>query len=197
MNLYVCNYFVIADPRRFAKIPEYKFPESKKGIRAFLGVVNSLRRVITMDIIKEVNVLTPLTSSTAAYRPEQKHYEAFEKIKLLMTSEPLFNHLIDERAEKYLWVDASTGSGVLGAVLAQKRKGVGNDKIIPPCLDLDDPVHRIIFDRQLPFEPATLYTELPISLPKTSLPKTTPPKIQKPDKLRGFTPQNVIDSLFF
>jgi hypothetical protein len=32
----------------------------------------------------------------------------------------LFNNLIDEKAEKILWVDAATSTNVLGAVLAQK-----------------------------------------------------------------------------
>ena len=196
LGWYVCNDYVIADPKRIAKIKEYQFPDSKKGIRAFLGVVNSLRRVVTMNIINEVNILTPLTSSTTPYKPEEKHRQAFEKIKQLMISEPLFNHLIDERAEKYLWVDAATSSGVLGAVLAQKKKGVKDEKIIPTCLDLDDPVHRIIFDKEFPYEPAKLFTSMPIVLPKPSLPKTTPPNINKSAKLFGFTTDNVHDSFF-
>ncbi len=68
-----------------------------------------------------------------------------------------FLPLIDEKADKYLWVDAATGSGVLGAVLAQHVHKTDETKIVPTHLDLDDPVHRVIFDKELAYEPATLY----------------------------------------
>ena len=114
-----------------------------------------------------------------------------------MTESPLFAHLIREDAEKYLWVDASTTSGVLGAVLAQKVYGLKDEKIVPTCLSLDDEVHRIIFDKELPYEPAILYTEFPIKLPKPSLRKTNPPKIHKFEKLLGFTEDNYVESFFW
>jgi hypothetical protein len=78
---------------------------------------------MTLDVVKQISILTPLTSSKIAFSPEQKHREAFEHIKQLLTREPLFGNLIDEKAEKYLWVDAATSSGTLGAVLAQKTYG--------------------------------------------------------------------------
>ncbi len=57
--------------------------------------------------------------------------------------------LVNEiKAEKYLWVDAATSTGVLGGVLAQKIIGTGEEKVVPTYLDLDDKVHRLIFDRQ-------------------------------------------------
>ena len=89
-------------------------------MRAFLGLVNSLRKVIPLDVIKAVSILTPLTSSKAEFLPNEKHKEAFEQLKSLLTKEPLYCNLIDEKADKYLCVDAATSSGVLGAVLAQK-----------------------------------------------------------------------------
>ena len=197
LGWYISHDFVIADPRRIQKVKDFKFPDSKKSIRAFLGLVNSLRRVISMEAIEQVAILTPLTSSRTEFKVENKHIEAFNQIKEMLTREPIFCHLIREHAEKYLWVDAATGSGVLGAVLAQKLEGSGNTKIVPPCLDLDDPVHRIIFDKELPYEPATLYTSLPIELPKPSLRKTVPPKIKQYEPLLGFTKENVIDSFFW
>ncbi len=67
--------------------------------------------------------MTPLTSSSKPYKPTEIQRQVFEKIKTAMITGPLFNNLIDEAAEKYLWVDASTSSNVVGAVLAQKRRG--------------------------------------------------------------------------
>ena len=196
LGWYICNNYVIADPRRIEKIREFKFPDSKKAMRSFLGLINSLRRVIYLNIIKEVTLLTPLTSSTQPFHPNESHKQAFEKLKNMLVSEPLFNHLIDERAPKYLWVDASTSSGVLGAVLAQKRQGVPDEKIVPSTLDLDDKIHRLIFDRELQYEPAQLYLKLPITLPKPSSVKTTPPKIHTLDNYLGFTAETVHDSFF-
>ncbi len=73
----------------------------------------------------------------------------------MMISEPLFANLIDEKAEKFLFCDAATSTSTMGAVLLQKIKGC-NEKIVPTALDLDDEVHRIIFDKELPYEPARL-----------------------------------------
>jgi len=197
LGWYISHDMVIADPRRIQKVKEFKMPDNKKSMRAFLGLVNSLRRVLPINVIHQMNILTPLTSSKAHYKTEPKHIKAFEQIKALLTEQPLFAHLIREDAEKYLWVDASTTSGVLGAVLAQKVYGIKEEKIIPTCLNLDDEVHRIIFDKELPYEPTKLYTELPIQLPKPSAQKTLSPNIQKAEKLLGFTDENVHESFFW
>ena len=150
-----------------------------------------------MNVIEQLAILTPLTSSRAEFKIEQKHKDAFEQIKEMLITEPVFCHLIDEYAEKYLWVDAATGSGVLGAVLAQKVTPNSNTKVVPTVLDLDDPVHRLIFDKELQYEPATLYTETPIVLPKPSLRKTVPPVISQQKPLLGYTDENVHDSFFW
>jgi len=81
LGWYVSHNFFIADPRRIQKIKDFKFPENKKAVRAFLGLANSLRRVCTMNIIEHISILTPLTSSKIPFKPEQKHKIAFEKIK--------------------------------------------------------------------------------------------------------------------
>ena len=92
--------FLIADPRRIEKIRQFEFPANKKNMRGFLGLVNSLRRVISIDIIAQLSVLTPLTSSKADYNPTDQQIRAFESIKTLLVEKPLFSHLIDEKAEK-------------------------------------------------------------------------------------------------
>jgi hypothetical protein len=53
LGWYISHNFVIADPRRIQKVKDFKFPDSKKAVRAFLGLVNSLRRVVTLDVIKK------------------------------------------------------------------------------------------------------------------------------------------------
>ena len=197
LGWYVTHDYVIADPRRIKKVEEFLFPTNKKAMRAFLGLINSLRKVTPLDVIKNISTLTPLTSAKTDYKPTQKHYEAFDKLKSLLTKTPLYCHLIDEKAEKYLWFDAATSSGVLGAVLAQRIKGENGEKVLPEYLDLNDPVHQILYDLELPYQPATLYTKLPIVLPKPSVKTTVPPKITPTEKLLGYTEENFHDSLFY
>jgi hypothetical protein len=196
LGWFVCNDYIVADPRRVKKVKEFQFPTNKKGMRAFLGLVNSLRRVLHKSVIEQISILTPLTSSKAVFSPEPHHFDAFEKIKVMLVSEPLFSNLIDERAEKILWVDAATSTGVLGAVLAQKCTDAMQGDYVPPELDLSDPVHRIIYDKKLKYTPVQLHTTLPFELPKPSSRKTRPPKIDENEPLLGFTPENVQNSFF-
>jgi len=85
---------------------------------------------------------------------------------------------------------------VIGAVLAQKKIGVPDEKIVPTFLDLDDPVHRLIYDRELNYEPVTFYKHLPVCLPKASQEKTIPPNISEMSQFISFDAHNVDDSLF-
>ncbi len=193
----VSHDYIIPDPRRMEKIRLANCPQSKKEVRSFLGLVNSIRRVIPFEVIKEVQVLTPLTSSTAVFQLTDKHQKAFDKIKELLLTEPLFCNLIREKATKYLWVDAASSSGCLGAVLAQRIEGTENEKYLPEFLNLEDPIHRIIYDRKLHYEPCRLYTSFPIEVKKITSPKTIPPNIKNYDPFHGFTENNCHDSLFW
>ncbi len=67
----ICRDYIIADPRRVNKVREFKFPDCKKACRAFLGLVNSLRRVISMDVVSQMAILTPLTSTKVQFEPEE------------------------------------------------------------------------------------------------------------------------------
>ncbi len=196
LGWYITHDYIVADPRRIEKVKDFPFPESKKAIRAFLGLVNSLRRVVNIEVIRQMNILTPLMSSKTAFCPTKKHKQAFEEIKLMLIREPLFCNLIDEKAEKFLFVDAASSTGVLGSVLLQKIKG-NNEKIVPEHLDLDNEVLRIIFDKDLPYEPVKLVTSLPVVKVKPTAVITIPPNVLKEERLLGFTEQNVNDSFFW
>jgi hypothetical protein len=164
-----------------------------------LGLVNSIRRVIPTDTVREMSILAPLTSSKkdVHFKPEAKHFEAFEKIKVMLLTEPLFCHLIDERATKYMFVDACTTTSTLGCTLLQRIESSQEEKILPPCLTLDDKVHRYIYDKQLPYQPCKLFNRLPIEKFKISELKTMPPNVKEPDKWKGFTRENIKDSIFW
>jgi hypothetical protein len=193
----ISHDYVIPDPRRMEKIKVANFPQSKKEVRSFLGLVNSIRRVIPFEVIKEMQILTPLTSSTSTFQINDKHREAFDKIKNLLLKEPLFCNLIRENATKYLWVDAASSSGCLGAVLAQRIQGEEEINHLPEFLNLENKIHRIIYDKKLPYEPCQLYTKFPIEVKKISLPKTTPPSLTNDDYSSHFDDTNWQDSLFW
>ncbi len=192
----VSHDYVIPDPRRMEKIKTANFPHTKKEVRSFLGLVNSIRRVIPFEVIKEMQILTPLTSSTSQFNINEKHKIAFNNIKNLLLKEPLFCNLIREEATKYLWVDAASSSGCLGAVLAQRIKN-DNEKYLPEYINLENKVHRIIYDNNLPYEPCKLYTSFPLEVQKPSQVKTIPPKVHEKNSLYGFNENNWEDSLFW
>jgi len=193
----VSHDHILPDPRRIEKIKSAQFPQSKKEVRSFLGLVNSIRRVIPFEVIKEIQVLTPLTSSTAVFQITEKHEHAFNKIKNLLISKPLFCNLIRENATKYLWVDAASSSGCLGAVLAQRIQGTEDGTYLPTFLNLENPVHRVIYDKKLPYEPCQLYTSFPIESKKIGPIASIPPEVKDLDPMHGFTEQNWHDSLFW
>jgi hypothetical protein len=195
----VSHNFVIPDPRRMEKIKNAKFPSSKKEMRAFLGLVNSIRRVIPFKVIEETQILTPLTSANKEvhFLPQEEHHRAFERVKRLLLGEQLFCNLVDPGATKYIFVDASTSTGCLGAVLLQRIDGKKGEKILPNTLDLDDATHRYIYDNELPYEPCTLYTEMPIKIPTPTVRKTIPPIVYTREKYLGYTEGNLKDSLFW
>ncbi len=146
--------------------------------------------------MEQIAILTPLTSSKVEFKTTAAHLKAFNQIKEMLVKEPLFGNLIDETAEKYLFCDAATSTNVMGAVLLQKIRGNG-EKIVPNCLDLDNEVHRMIFDKELPYEPVKLHTSLPIIPAKATTPKTRPPNVLPEGKLLGYTEENVVDSFFW
>jgi hypothetical protein len=85
-------------------------------MKSFIGLLNSLRLVTYLDKLENAHILTPLTCSTKTI-PSQKNIErCSKKIKQTMVSRPLFNNLVDEAAEKLLWLDAATSSVVIVAV---------------------------------------------------------------------------------
>ena len=91
-------------------------------MRTFIGLINSIRRVVLFEVVKQIQILTPLTSSSKLvnFEPLKHHFEAFETIKSMLLKEPLFCNLIKPYSTKYLWVDAATSSNCLGAVLVQR-----------------------------------------------------------------------------
>ena len=67
--------------------------------------------------------LTPLTSNKNHYDPTVAQRAAFEDIRKFLIRDPLFSNLNDNKAEKFMFVDAASSTYVLGCTLAQRITG--------------------------------------------------------------------------
>jgi hypothetical protein len=152
----ISNNTLLPDHKRIEKLLELPFPSNKTGIRAFCGLLQTLKTVIPGQYLEHMKTLSPLTSQTLDYKPEKVHYEAFNDLKEYLTNTPLFCKLINPLAKMYLFTDACTGNGShYGAVLLQEI--IPDDSFIPPELNVEDPIHMYIHSSKLAYEPLPLY----------------------------------------
>ena len=152
----ISNNFLLPDPKRTSKLLTAPFPENIKAMRSFLGLLNTLRMCMPHTFLDEMAILNPLTSATTPYKTNETHKEAFEKIKKLLTSYPIFSNIIDPSLKKILFVDASD-KGNYSAVLCQLLNNASTEVLVPDHLLLDDPVDRIIYSFKLCYESVPLY----------------------------------------
>ena len=142
-----------------------------------------------------MSILNPLTSKNAKFETIDSHEKAFHKLKELLISTPLYCHTIDPRATKLIFVDAATDSSnnqpVLGAVLCQLKNCEDDTPFIPDYININHPIHRVIYDFKLPFQPIPV-----LSLPLSDTLKPRFDMDPDDDPLYGFTVNNLHDSLF-
>ena len=151
--------FICPDEKRINKLLDAKMPCTKKGVRSFLGLIQSFRNGLDQSIMQHLYTLTPLTSSSMPYKVEKRHIEAFEEIKLALTRAPIFQNILDPAAPKFLFTDASPGeTGAYSAVLIQVAHQPTPK--IPDLLVLDDPIDRYIYDKGLPYLPVPKLNKL-------------------------------------
>ncbi len=151
----ISNNFIIADPKRVEKLKEVKFPRTPKGMRSFIGLINSFRLTTGFDALRFVHKLTPLTSSKLEqFRPTEEQRIVFEKLREQMISSPLFCKVCLPGSSKILCTDAASENyACYSAVLMQHVPAKHPKEILPDYLYLDDKTHRIIFDNKLPCRP--------------------------------------------
>ncbi len=151
----ISNNFLIADPKRVEKLKNVTFPHSTRGMRSFIGLVNSLRQTLGFHILRHVHELTPLTSTKLEkFEPREEHHVAFNKLLEQLTTAPLFSKICLPGVPKIICTDAaSEAHSSFSAVLLQHVAAKNPKEIVPPFLYLDDPTHRIIYDFKLPCKP--------------------------------------------
>ena len=158
LGWHITNNYLQADPKRIDKIRNSPFPANQKGMKSYLGLLNCIRNTLNFQILKDIHILTPLTSTKLAkYSPTDIHYKVFKKLNEQLTSAPLYSKICLPGAQKILLTDSSSaGSSQYSCILAQIVPAKYPKTTIPYYLYLDDVSHRIIFDLKIPVKPIPL-----------------------------------------
>ena len=199
LGWHVQNGYLMADPKRIEKIRKAEFPRTLKGLQAFVGLIMSLKINIGFTTLEDIQILLPLMSSKVKYVYDQKHIDAFNKLKTAITTEPIYSKLLDPNADKILFTDASPLSGSSYAcILCQIPNKKQDHTFVPDFLTLDDPVHRIIYDKKLICRPVDIIrNEQDIQALSKKLPKTMPVNQNYlQEKYLGYNNEEVNDSFF-
>ena len=128
---------------------EAPFPETKKGIRSFLGLVNSLRSGLNREIMKDVYILTPLTSNSKTYEYSQSHIDAFNRLKIKLTSAPIYSAIICPNSPKFLFTDSSANEKAFYSATLCQLTGNSDKHYIPSYLNLESKIDQIIHYQKL------------------------------------------------
>ena len=198
----ISNNFIEPDPQRVDKLLNATFPVNQKAMRSFCALLNTIKMVSPHNLMKPLKILLPLTGSNMKYEPSSVHHEAFKEMKTLLTKTPLFSNIVDPKLPKILFTDASASKGAcFSAVLGQVNTLSPDKLVVPSYLSLNDPVHALIYDKRLCFQPCAIYFH-DTFIPKSKLPNIKPKTSPIPDlsylqcPYLGYDKETVNDSLF-
>ena len=158
LGWHIQNNYLQADPKRIIKIQQSPFPANRKGMLSYLGLLNCLRSTLNFQVLKNIHLLTPLTSSKLIkYAPTDTQRQVFKELNDQLTKAPLYSKICLPGAQKILLTDSSSaGSSQYSCILAQLVPAKHPKITVPYYLHLDDVTHRIIFDLKLPVRPIPL-----------------------------------------
>ena len=199
-GVFISHNFVCVDQRRIQKLLDSPMPTTPKLMRAFLGLLNSLRVFLRFDILNPSEILTPLTSSKMdkTFAPTQEQIDAFKELKLALAKGPIFSKLVDLTAPKVILTDAAgTDRGSFSAVLAQIVKPEREAKVLPVGFNLEDPLHQILYDQRMPIQPLPLQQDdEDIKTYQKRIKDDQPPEFEYlKDPNLGYKPTDVSNSL--
>ena len=161
-GVFISHNFVCVDQRRIQKLLDSPMPTTPKLMRAFLGLLNSLRVFLRFDILNPSEILTPLTSSKLEkkFNPTPEQCAAFKELKQALAKGPIFSKLVDLSAPKVILTDAAgTDRGSFSAVLGQIVRPERESKVLPVGYNLEDPIHQQLYDQRMPVQPLPLQLE--------------------------------------
>ena len=110
---------VATDPQKVQKVREWPTPRNVSEVRQFVGLASYYRRFVR-DFATVAKPLHELTKKYARFNWTAECQEAFEELKLRLTSAPVLAYPLDS-GELFLDTDASDWG--IGAVLSQIQEG--------------------------------------------------------------------------
>ena len=109
---------IMVDPAKIEAVMKWEQPKSPTEIRSFLGLAGYYRRFI-QGFSSIATPLTALTHKGATYAWNEKHKEAFEKLKKRLCEAPILS--LPEGVDDFAVYSDASGVG-LGCVLTQRDK---------------------------------------------------------------------------
>ena len=86
----VSNGRISPDPRRIEKILKAEMPKTLRQARGVAGLLNTLRRLCPLPAADALSTFFDLIKPSQKFKVEQRHRDAFEKIKTILTQKPVF-----------------------------------------------------------------------------------------------------------
>ena len=119
LGLVISENKVAMDPVKVARVREWPVPENRTDVQAFVGFVNFYRRFI-QDFSTIARPLFDLTRSDQAWNWGTKEQEAFERLKMAVTTAPI---LASPQDSEPFRIEADSSDFASGAVLSQQLPG--------------------------------------------------------------------------
>ena len=107
------------DPRKVQAVRDYPIPRTVKEVRAFIGLAGYYRRHVR-NFAEIAKPLTKLTKKNSPFEWELEQQEAFDKLKIELSQEPL---LIYPNFSQPFIVACDASTKAVGAILSQVKDG--------------------------------------------------------------------------
>jgi len=119
LGLVISENKVAMDPVKVAGVHDWPIPENQTNVQAFIGFVNFYCRFIR-DFSTIARPLFDLTRSDKAWSWDTKEREAFECLKMTVTTAPV---LVSPQDSEPFRIEADSSDFTSGAVLSQQLPG--------------------------------------------------------------------------
>jgi len=119
LGLVISENKVVMDPVKVAGVRDWPTPENRTDVQAFIGFVNFYCRFI-QDFSTIARPLFDLTRSNKAWSWDTKEREAFECLKMAVTTAPV---LVSSQDSEPFRIEADSSDFASGAVLSQQLPG--------------------------------------------------------------------------
>ena len=106
---------IIPNKAKLNVLKDFKTPKNTQDVQKFLGYINFIRHLLPLKVLDLTTVLTPLTSTTAQFKWNTEHEQAFNMINQLLHSSISYAEPQTDNSIKIIYSDAS--DKLLGGIL--------------------------------------------------------------------------------